>query len=288
MSNGYVILANTNIEHREAAACAYSIRIHNPDASISMIVPNVNDVAEQYEEPFENIVELPFDKNIQTRRANDWQIYWASPYENTIAVDCKTIVKEDHTSLWDYLIDHYDLCFPTNVRNYKTERIVNDKRYKDIVEHYSMTMVYSDLFFFRKEKDVVLNYFKLLDPYAREWRTLLNKIFEPHHIPDYYDANIITSIACNHLDILNDVTPAHDTILEYIDMSTAQETIFNKDVKVYTDYINVWNSTNAKLKIQNFAVNTCIAYKESQFLTEEIYNGQRDYFRLNNKQNLVG
>ena len=110
MSNGYVILANTNIEHREAAACAYSIRIHNPDASISMIVPNVNDVAEQYEEPFENIVELPFDKNIQTRRANDWQIYWASPYENTIAVDCKTIVKEDHTSLWDYLIDHYDLC----------------------------------------------------------------------------------------------------------------------------------------------------------------------------------
>ena len=247
------------MEHRQAAACAYSIGITNPGASVSLIVPDIKDVAKQYEEPFDNIIELPFDKTIQTRRANDWQTYWATPYENTIAIDCKTIVKENHSAMWDYL-----------------------------TEQYKMQMIYSDMFFFRKEQQIAINYFKLLDPYSREWRSLLNKIFEPHHIPDYYDANIINSIAVNHLDIVEEATPAHPSILQYIDMHTAQETILNKEVETYLDYINVWSSTNAKLKIQNFAVNTCIAYRHGEFLTDDIYNGQRDYYRLNNKQNLVG
>lgn len=276
------------MEHRQAAACAYSIGINNPGASVSLIVPDIKDVAKQYEEPFDNIIELPFDKTIQTRRANDWQTYWATPYENTIAIDCKTIVKENHSAMWDYLTEHYDLCFTKDIVNYKQEPVTVDSRYQYIAEQYKMQMIYSDMFFFRKEQQIAINYFKLLDPYSREWRSLLNKIFEPHHIPDYYDANIINSIAVNHLDIVEEATPAHPSILQYIDMHTAQETILNKEVESYLDYINVWSSTNAKLKIQNFAVNTCIAYRHGEFLTDDIYNGQRDYYRLNNKQNLVG
>lgn len=278
MSNGYIILANSNFEHRQAAACAYSIKIHNPTADVSLLTNNL-DVNKIYEEPFDNIIELPYDKDNEIRRVNDWQLYWATPYKNTIAVDCKTIVKESHENTWDYLVEHYDICFPKKVVNYKGENEYHDDRY-GFLKNYNVSTVYSNMFFFRKDTDLALNHFKLMDPYSRDWRIVFNKFLEKHHTPDHYDPNLMHSIVINHLDSYFDSIPLHDNILHFVDMHFADKTIFNKDVEKYTEYLNLWTSDNGKLKIQNFAVNNSVSYKLPEFLTDEIYNGQRDHYRI--------
>ncbi len=86
MSNGYVILAFTSQEQKAASACAYSIKIQNPNAHVSMIIDSLDNANDAYEEPFDNIIELPFDV-VSDIRANDWQLKYVSPYDNTIAID---------------------------------------------------------------------------------------------------------------------------------------------------------------------------------------------------------
>ena len=52
----------------------------------------------------------------------------------------------------------------------------------------------------------------------------------------------------------------------------------------WTDRLNIWNSDNAKVKIQNYAVATNLYYGEQEFLTEEIFNGHRDTYKARAKQ----
>ena len=52
----------------------------------------------------------------------------------------------------------------------------------------------------------------------------------------------------------------------------------------WTDRLNVWNSENAKVKIQNYAVATNLYYGEQEFLTEDIFNGHRDTYRATAKR----
>ena len=103
MSNGYVILAFTAQEQKAASACAYSIKIQNPNAHVSMIIDSLDNANDAYEEPFDNIIELPFDV-VSDIRANDWQLKYVSPYDNTIAIDCYSLVKEKHDNLWAIFI----------------------------------------------------------------------------------------------------------------------------------------------------------------------------------------
>ena len=48
----------------------------------------------------------------------------------------------------------------------------------------------------------------------------------------------------------------------------------------WSDYINVWTSADAKLKIQNYAINNTIVYKDTTFITDEIYDEHRKHYAI--------
>ena len=155
MSNGYVVTATTDNEYKQACALAYSIRLQMPSAKISMIVPDNSIIPEEFTEPFQHVINFPFSHRTD-RRLNDWQLYWCTPYENTIAIDCRILVKEDHTVLWDYLIDGYDIAFPSKVFNFLGQPIDLKNRKVYETEYHTKTIM-SSMFFFKKNNDVCLN-----------------------------------------------------------------------------------------------------------------------------------
>lgn len=275
MSKGYVILAGNPLEFQQASACAYSIMSANRDQSVSLIVPNLSKVPEELLEPFENLIELPFDK-FDPVRQNDWQLYWTTPYDNTIAIDCKCLVKENHDVLWDYLIDHYDICFPTQTHNFDGLRTQKSKTqvYRD---DYNLTALDSHMFFFKKDRELALQYFKMADPYMRNWQTVFAKHFAPHHIPLTYDSNLIHSLIAECIGA--EMSVHHPEIFAYLDMKTAHLDGMIGRWDKWTDRLDAWNSKDGKIKIQNFAVNRTVYYAEDDFFTEEIFNEQRNYYR---------
>lgn len=273
---GYLVFANTSTERRQATALAYSLLARNPDSLISVCVPDLNVFESEYEEPFDNIIEYPYDKHDITR-LNEWQAIYMTPYQHNIVMSAGTLVHCAMDNTWEYLIDNHDLCFPTTVKNFKNHDILEDPRFANYKLN-SLHSVYSNMYYFRKDAQQALDYFKLSDPYYRNYAELYEEILVKHHIPDTFDPNMSASISVTHMNILEDVRPLYTGLFTYTDM-IGSRFYFSRDIPNWTDYLNVWPSTDGKIKIQNYAINSVLSYHEADFLTNDIFHEQQTYYR---------
>ena len=275
MNRGFLIIAQTDVERRQATALAYSIKIHNSDAQISLVVGDLGEVEEHYEEPFDNIIEFPFNSKIQSR-SNDWQLWWVTPYESNIVIDCACILNTDITTIWDYLDDNYSLCFSSRISDFRGDKVYRDNRYVEY-EGYKLPQLWTSWFYFKKN-EYAMDYFKLSDPYQQNYNDLYINKFDPQHVPHYYDPNLL------HRLTIKDMVYEYctDDILNYIDMDLVS-TYFHKKVAKWIDYLNVWSRDSGTIKIQNYANIGLLFYKEEDFLTDDIFDAQRNTYRLRTK-----
>jgi len=277
---GYVILAMQDFEYEQATALAYSIKIHNKDASVTLVTNYVDRVPHHYEEAFDYLVDLPYPSNDITR-VNDWQLYWATPYVHNIVIDCASLVKENHDSIWEYLEDHYDIYFFNQSFNFRGTQLEN-KTFKLLEEEYKLSTVYSHMFYFKHDTDLALAFFKLADVYMQNWREIFAHYIGEAHRPSTYVNDIMYSLL--NTIILFEQPALHNNIINTINMPA---TLMAGDIgqwDKWTDRLNVWNSYGAKVKIQNFAVATNLYYGEQEFMTEDIFNGHRDTYRATAKR----
>lgn len=272
---GYLIIAQSQEERRQASACAFSIKNTNPNASTSLAVSDLNAVEVEYEEAFDNIIELPYNaKNVA--RANDWQAWWITPYNETIVIDCACIVNTNLDTIWDYCESSYDLVFPGTIKDFRHEIVSDDPR-KQWYDKFKLTSVYTSWFYFKKN-EVAMDYFKLADPYMQHYIDLYQNKLEPQYVPDNFDSNLLHSMILQDSAMLDCI----DYNLSYMDMDLVSYRYKDK-VQKWTDYLNVWSRANGTVKLQNYANTGILYYKEADFLTDEIYNGQRNSYRLQTK-----
>lgn len=275
---GYLILAMQDFEYTQAAALAYSIKIHNKDASVTLVTNYIDRVPTHYEEAFDYMVDMPYPGS-EVTRINDWQLYWATPYVHNIVIDCASLVKENHDSIWEYLQDQHDIYFFNKAVDFKGN-ILDNKHTKVIEDEYKLNAVYSHMFYFKHDTDLALAFFKLADVFMQNWRDVFPRYFTEVHCPEYYNSDIMYTLL--NTIILYEEQPLHN-IINIINMPvTLTDGIIGQWDK-WTERLNVWNSKGAKVKIQNFAIATNLYYGEQEFLTEEIFNGHRDTFRATAK-----
>jgi len=280
MDNGYVISAISDVEKRQATALAYSLKSTMPNTNVTLVTDSLQQIDRNYFEPFDEIAEFPF-KIKGTTRQNDWQLYWASPYTNTIALDCKSLLKEDQSQLWEYLIDGYDIAFPDQVLHYNGNKIFlnNRKVYK---EEYFANNLCTSMFYWKKDTELSLKYFKMADVIMQWWEDSLRKFYAEHHVPVHYDSDITHSLIASLIG--EDLTVNDKELFTYIDMQNTLANGYLGRWDKWTDRLSVWASNNGKIKIQNFAINRLLSYNDDNFLTQEIYDEQRNYFRYANKK----
>lgn len=274
MNSGIVTTAATVDQVRLATCLAYSVGIHNK-IPVTLLVPDLNIVADEYEEPFDKIIELPFRSHSENLRANDWQLYWASPYEETLFLDCHQLVKCNLETAMDYFSQHYDLYFPTQVRDFKYNIVpnFNHKMYSD----YCDIRVYSNAIFFRKDSEIAMNYFKFMDPILKNWRDAFDQLIEKRHDAGVLDIDLLNSIVLHNLDIIDEVQGY--PVIKIIDLESANN-LFNRHIhESYLEYLNVWVTNIADVKIQNYKSQGLVNYVNPEFITEEIFNANRNTYR---------
>jgi hypothetical protein len=279
-NRGYVILAMQDFEYEQATALAYSIKLHNKDASVTLVTNYVDRIPKHFEEVFDYLVEMPYGSSDITR-VNDWQLYWSTPYVHNIVIDCASLVKENHDSIWEYLEDHYDIYFFNQCDNFRGMPLKN-KTFELLKEEYKLNPVYSHMFYFKHDAETSLAFFKLADVFMQNWRDVFSHYFSKAHTPSSYDSNIMYSLL--NTIVLFEHPSLHNNIITTINMPG---TLISGEIgkwDKWTDRLNVWNSENAKVKIQNYAVATNLYYGEQEFLTEDIFNGHRDTYRARAKQ----
>ena len=105
---GYLIPAIGNVYVRCAEQLKSSILDWHPDANITILTQDM----------------LPFGN--QGGFANDWQVFKASPYRQTIKLEADMIIPYSIDYWWDILKDR-DIVVSSTIRNYKG--IISDSKY---------------------------------------------------------------------------------------------------------------------------------------------------------------
>ena len=208
---GFLIFATNHEEIAAAVTLAYSIGSSNKGSKVSLVCP-IDKITISQEEPFDAIIDIPYRYGDKHKNESIWQVYWSTPYEHTIVIDCNSIVKQNFGSTWDYLIDHHDMCVGKSITDFR----LSEKIDLEVLNEYNLSFANSNIFYFKKDSDLALKFFKLLDPYLQSYREVFSTYIQPQHHPKTLDLNLMFSIVLQHLDIYDESIPEADLELRQL------------------------------------------------------------------------
>lgn len=154
MTKGFVILAQ-NTEKTDYVKCAEvlkkSITKHMPDANVTIVT------------------ELPYGDlapNSNWKLINDWQVYEASPYDETIKLEADMLITSNIDHWWDILkINDVAVC--TTIRNFKNE-ISQNRGYRKFIDDNKLPDTYNAITYFKKS-DTGEYFFKVVRDIFENW-----------------------------------------------------------------------------------------------------------------------
>jgi len=171
---GYLVVADNteNVDYVDCAiALARSIKIHTPEAKICLVTTNnvVNDI-------FDYIVPLPFgdqapDSNWKLK--NDWQVFWASPFTQTIKIEADMIIPHSIEHWWT-MFEKRDVVISTSARNYLNDK-TNVRTYRKIFDKNNLPDVYNAITYWRYSA-FASEFFSLVKTIFNNWKEIQKTI----------------------------------------------------------------------------------------------------------------
>ena len=161
MTRGFVIMAQDTVNETTYIKCATalqsSIRTVMPDANITILTSEML--------PYGDIV-----PDSKWKLANDWQVYEASPYDETIKLEADMFIPRSLDHWWD-ILGQQDVVVCQTIRNFKSE-ISSSRMYRKFIDSNMLPDVYNAITYFKKSDtasmffEIVKNVFENWDSYA--------------------------------------------------------------------------------------------------------------------------
>lgn len=167
---GYIISAQ-NTAKTDYIKCAYalalSLRTVMPDANITLLTDDITKVPEATAKIFNHVLELPHGDlapDSTWKLINDYQVYEASPYKETIKLEADMLIPRSIEHWWDVL-GIQDVVVSTTIRDFKGE--ISDCRvYRKFIDDNLLPDVYNAITYFRKS------------PTAEKFFAIVRDVFE--------------------------------------------------------------------------------------------------------------
>ena len=282
MTQGYITLATKSADDKQikqAVLLASSLRLVDATREICLVVDNIDDVPQKYENAFDSIVELPYGHYDLTEdiAINIWQMYYCSPFEETMYMDRRTLVTTSMDDIWESVIEN-DYVFNKRTKNYRGEYFVGNEQFfihnKNNIPNY-----YTDVFYFGKN-ETTQQFFKMLDVVLKEFRRVYLKVVVEKR-PSYFDLNLLINIT---IKLLGEETRIHGEI-PYTLIGLDNLILDDQDLPPdWVDYLSNWVSDKI-LKIGNHRVSGIVCYNSEKFVTDEILSEYRTSARNNQSSN---
>lgn len=174
MSRGFSIVAQNTagVDYiRCAVALCKSIKRCMPAEKVALITDVCVDLP-----IFDHIITLPYGDvcgNASWKLANDWQVYWATPWEYTIKLEADMYVPRNISWWWDILMGR-DLVVATTIRDFRN-KINTGEFYRKIFNQNRLPNLYNAVTYFRKSSRAEEFYCLVKDMFADwpSWKKLL-------------------------------------------------------------------------------------------------------------------
>ena len=156
MTRGFVIMAQ-NTEKTDYVKCAkvleQSIKRVMPDANVTIITTDMLPYGDQAPDSDWKLV-------------NDWQVYEASPYDETIKLEADMFIPRD-ISHWFDVLSVQDVVICTKIRNYKG--VLSDvKVYRKFIDDNNLPDTYNAITYFKKS-DTAEKFYKVVRNVFENW-----------------------------------------------------------------------------------------------------------------------
>jgi hypothetical protein len=140
MTRGFVIMAQ-NTEKTDYVKCAKALEL-----SIKRVMPNANvTIITTDMLPHGDVV-----PDSDWKLANDWQVYEASPYDETIKLEADMFIPRN-IEHWFDILSIQDVVLCTKIRNYKSE-ISTNRSYRKFIDDNNLPDVYNAITYFKKSE----------------------------------------------------------------------------------------------------------------------------------------
>jgi hypothetical protein len=158
MTRGFVIIAQDTdkVSYTNCAkALELSIKKVMPNSNVSILTGNML--------PYGNLGGY----------FNDWQVYEASPYDETIKLEADMIIPRNIEHWWD-ILNVNDVVVSTHIRNFKGE--LSDTRvYRKFIDENNLPDTYNSITYFKKSETAKLFYTVVRDIFEHwdEYKAIL-------------------------------------------------------------------------------------------------------------------
>jgi len=156
MTRGFVIMAQ-NTEKTDYVKCAEALKLSikrvMPDANVTIITTDMLPHGDQAPDSDWKLI-------------NDWQVYEASPYDETIKLEADMFLPRSIEHWFDILsINDVTLC--TKIRNYKGE--ISDVRvYRKFIDDNNLPDIYNAITYFKKS-DTAERFYGIVRDVFENW-----------------------------------------------------------------------------------------------------------------------
>ncbi len=200
---GYLIVASDTptVNYIDCAiACARSIRLHTPKAKIALLSDKIYDNNILWE--FDYVLTFPLKTKYDNPFANDWQVFEASPFRQTIKIEADMIIPHSIEHWWN-MLEHKDVVLTTNARNYHNE-ITTNRHYRKIFDENNLPDVYNAITYWRYSQ-TAQEFFTLVKQLFDNWETVQQTI--KMGLTDPGTTDVVYAIAAKIMGVENVTLP---------------------------------------------------------------------------------
>ncbi len=211
-----------------------------------------------------------FDKVIEFKDETYWDgRVWMdrlTPFDTTVCLDVDMLFFEDCSHWIDPLYSAFDLYLPSTAYTYRGEKITSDYYRKAFTKN-SLPNLYSFFTFFKKDSEIVSEFFKLAR-YITKHPTDFSNTFMEKHKPRIVGTDEAMALSAKILGIEDYVTA---------DLSYPHVVHLKPEVQNWpwstgkvSDQVGFYLGTNGKLKIGNYNQTGIVHCAEKELITDEI------------------
>lgn len=171
---GYLIVA-INDEYRACAKqLAESLKAFHSDTKVCLLTD------QEYMDPVFDYVHQLVDVDYTNPWANDWQIFYRTPFRETIKLEADMLIASpiDH---WWTMLRHRDVVISTGCRDWRDE-ISQARQYRQVFDANNLPDVYNAITYWRLS-ETARDFFKTVQTIFANWNEYRKLIKFPEEVP---------------------------------------------------------------------------------------------------------
>jgi hypothetical protein len=268
MNFGYLIFVSQNdtIDY-DRLAYALALSIKNTQKEGYDKVALVIDDSSRLEKFKSNWV---FDEVIEWNQETFWDgRSWMdrlSPWDYTVCLDADMLFFEDYSHWIDYFIENSELYIANNSYTYRGELVDNDYYRKSFTKN-NLPNLYSFYTFFKKESELVNNFFTL-SRYITKHPTEFSNLFLSAYKPKIVGTDEAFALSAKILDISDQISYN----LDFPKVVHLKPEVQNWpwSASTVSDHIGFYLNRSGQLKLGNYKQNNIVHYVEKDKITDEV------------------